>query len=74
MATERNIYVEEAVDGQCVEKPFLVTVSLEEYRSLVQENIRKEERISYLESEIDRLYAEISKFSAPKGCVDNGNL
>jgi hypothetical protein len=49
----------------------MVTITLEEYRWLIQENVYKNERITWLEREIDRLYAEISNFSAPKGCVDN---
>ena len=71
MATELNFYREENKDGELFEKPLLVTIALEEYRSLVKENTYQAERITWLESEIDRLYAEISKFSAPKGCVEN---
>lgn len=67
MATEFSFYTEENSDGLLVQKPFLVTIALEEYRSLVKENIQKDERILWLESELDRL-------NAPKGCVDNGNL
>ena len=63
MATKRNSYVEEIGDGQYVEKPLLVTISLEEYRSLIEENSRNEERIAYLENRV----VELNK---PKGCVD----
>lgn len=57
MPTYRDYYLEE-VDGKYIEKPLMVTISLEEYRSLVMENARNEERIHYLES---RLIEETEK-------------
>lgn len=39
-----------------------VTISLAEYRSLVEECGRKEERIIHLQNEIDRLAAENSRY------------
>ena len=51
MPNERNTYTEE-VDGKYIEKPRLVAISLEEYRSLVQENTRYAERVAYLESSL----------------------
>ena len=74
MATEVNAYILENKIENLIEKTFLITIALEEYRSLVQENTYQRERISWLENENYRLNCEISKFSAPKGCVDNGNL
>ena len=66
MPNERNSYTEE-VDGKYIEKPLLVTISLEEYRSLVQENVRYEASIAYLES---RLREETEK--RLKEGADNG--
>lgn len=57
MPNEVNCFVEEC-DGKYIEKPLLVTISLEEYRSLVQENTRYAERVGYLES---RLFEETEK-------------
>ena len=51
MSNERNFYLKE-VDGKYIEEPLLVTISLEEYRSLVQENNKYIERIAYLESRL----------------------
>lgn len=51
MPNERNFYLKE-VEGKYIEEPLLVTVSLEEYRGLVQENIRLEERVHYLENRL----------------------
>jgi hypothetical protein len=48
MPTYRDYYLEE-VDGKCIEKPLLVTISLEEYRSLVMENVTLQDRVNYLE-------------------------
>jgi hypothetical protein len=53
----RDSYAEE-VDGKYIEKPLFVTIALEEYRSLVMENARNEERIHYLEN---RLIEETEK-------------
>lgn len=66
MPNERNFYLEE-VDGNYIEKPLLVTISLEEYRSLVQENTRYAERVAYLEN---RLLEETEK--RLKEGADNG--
>ena len=66
MPNERNAYTEE-VDGKYIEKPLLVTISLEEYRSLVQENVRYEASIAYLER---RLIEETEK--RLKEGADNG--
>lgn len=63
MPNELNYNVE-VINGQLIEKPLLITISLEEYRSLVQENIRYSERVVYLENRIYEL-------DAPKGCVRN---
>jgi hypothetical protein len=49
MPTYRDYYLEE-VDGKYIEKPLLVTIALEEYRSLVMENAQLEHRIGYLEN------------------------
>jgi hypothetical protein len=57
MAIYKDYYLEE-VDGKYIEKPLLVTVSLEEYRSLIQENETFRERINYLEN---RLLEETEK-------------
>lgn len=57
MPTCRDFYVEE-VDGKHIEKPLLVTIALEEYRSLIQENSRYAERVTYLEN---RLWEETDK-------------
>ena len=65
MADLRNVCPKE-VNGEIIEYPLMVTITLEEYRWLIQENVHQNERITWLESEIDRLYAEISKFSAPQ--------
>lgn len=65
MPNERNSYFKE-VDGKYIEEPLLVTISLEEYRSLVQENTRYEERVAYLEN---RLLEETEK--RPKEGTDN---
>lgn len=62
MPNELNCSVE-MIDGQLIEKPLLITISLEEYRSLVQENTRYSERVVYLENRICEL-------NAPKGCVN----
>lgn len=51
MPNERNFYIKE-VDGKHIEEPLLVIISLEEYRSLVQENERYKARINYLESRL----------------------
>ena len=66
MPNERNCYTEE-IDGKYIEKPLLVTISLEEYRSLVQKNTRYAERVAYLES---RLLEETEK--RLKEGTDNG--
>jgi hypothetical protein len=47
----RDCYTEE-VDGKYIEKPLLVTISLEEYRSLVTENAMLQQRVGYLENEL----------------------
>jgi hypothetical protein len=57
MPTYRDYYLEE-VDGKYIEKPLLVTISLEEYRSLVNENATLQGRVSYLEM---RLLEETEK-------------
>lgn len=51
MPNERNFYLKE-VDGKHIEEPLLVTISLEEYRSLVRENARFTERVEYLENRL----------------------
>ena len=51
MPNERNFYLKE-VNGKYIEEPLLVTISLEEYRSLVQENARFKERVEYLENRL----------------------
>jgi hypothetical protein len=66
MPNERNFYLKE-VDGKYVEEPLLVTIALEEYRSLVQENTRYAERVVYLEN---RLLEETEK--KLKEGADNG--
>jgi hypothetical protein len=66
MPTYRDCYLEE-VDGKYIEKPLLVTISLEEYRSLVQEVSMFQERIKYLEN---RLLEETPK--AMRRGADNG--
>ena len=48
MPTFRDCYLEE-VDGKYIEKPLLVTIALEEYRSLVTENATLQNRVNYLE-------------------------
>lgn len=62
----KDCYTEE-VDGKYIEKPLLVTISLEEYRSLVAENATLQGRVSYLEM---RLLEETEK--RLKGRADNG--
>ena len=57
MPVYRNCYTEE-VDGKYIEKPLMVTISLEEYRSLVSENAQYAYRINCLEN---RLLEEIEK-------------
>lgn len=64
MPNEINYYAEE-VNGKIIEKTLLVTISLEEYRSLVQENERYSKRIEYLENRLVEL-------NALKGDVYNG--
>lgn len=64
MPNEINYYAEE-VNGKIIEKTLLVTISLEEYRSLVQENERYSKRIEYLENRLVEL-------NALKGGVYNG--
>ena len=49
-----DLYIEEA-DGNIIKKMILVTISLTEYRSLVSENSRLQERVYYLENEIEEL-------------------
>lgn len=66
MPNERNSYFKE-VDGKYIEEPLMVTISLEEYRSLVQENTRYAERMAYLEN---RLFEETEK--RRKEGADNG--
>ena len=56
MPNEINYYAEE-VNGKIIEKTLLVTISLEEYRSLVQENERYSKRIEYLENRLVELTA-----------------
>ena len=51
MPNERNSYFKE-VDGEYIEEPLLVTISLEEYRSLVRENVRYEASIAHLENRL----------------------
>lgn len=67
MANLRDICPKE-VNGEIVEYPLMVTITLEEYRWLIQENVYQNERISWLESEIDRLHDKIREFSAPQDC------
>lgn len=57
MPAFRDCYTEE-VDGKYIEKPLLVTISLEEYRSLVQECAELQCRVGYLEN---RLLEETQK-------------
>ena len=57
MPAYRDCYLKE-VDGKYIEKPILVTISLEEYRSLVAENATLQARVSYLEM---RLLEETEK-------------
>lgn len=66
MPAFRDYYLEE-VDGKYIEKPLLVTIALEEYRSLVQEVSVFQERINYLEN---RLLEETQK--AMRRGADNG--
>lgn len=56
MPNEINYYAEE-VNGKIIEKTLLVIISLEEYRSLVQENERYSKRIEYLENRLVELNA-----------------
>ena len=52
MAIEVNtIYKTENGDNYS-DEPFLVTIALEEYRSLIQENTRLQERVEYLENRL----------------------
>lgn len=52
MAIEVNtIYKRENGDNYS-DEPFLVTIALEEYRSLIQENTRLQERVEYLENRL----------------------
>lgn len=64
MPNEMNYSIEE-INGQVIEKPLLVTITLEEYRSLIRENAMHIERINDLEN-------RLAELNAPKGCVDNG--
>ena len=57
MPAFRDCYTEE-VDGKYIEKPLLVTIALEEYRSLVTENATLQNRVNYLEM---RLLEETEK-------------
>lgn len=66
MPAYRDCYTEE-VDGKYIEKPLMVTISLEEYRSLVSENAQYAHRINCLEN---RLLEEIEK--RQKEGADNG--
>ena len=66
MPTFRDCYLEE-VDGKYIEKPLLVTIALEEYRSLVTENATLQNRVNYLEM---RLLEETEK--RLKRGADNG--
>lgn len=63
MPIYRDCYIKE-VDGKYIE---FVTISLEEYRSLVSENAQYAHRIDYLEN---RLLEEIEK--RQKEGADNG--
>ena len=57
MPNFRDYYPEE-VDGKYIEKPLMVTIALEEYRSLVQECAELQQRVNYLEN---RLLEEAQK-------------
>lgn len=51
MPTERNFYIRK--DGEMyIEEPLLVTISLEEYRSLLKENTGYQQRVEYLENKL----------------------
>ena len=51
MPTEVNIVCREK-DGQYFDEPLLVTIALEEYRCLVKECARLNERVQYLENRL----------------------
>lgn len=60
MAAEINYFVKE-VDGKYFDDLLLVTISLEEYRSLIQENLHYEAKIEDLENRLRELRKNKSK-------------
>ena len=59
MALEVNTIYKTTDGDNYSDEPFLVTIALEEYRSLVQENVRLQERVEYLESRLVELKSKI---------------
>lgn len=47
----RNVCPKE-INGEIIDFPLMVTVTLEEYRWLLQENVHLNERVSYLENKL----------------------